>query len=187
MKQALSLFAAAIFIVLLGGCASGARIENMEVAGQPMQRIATTPLRQQLAVQEVSGGNETSPLLNSNVGNPEFENALKNSLRAIGLLAEGAAGQAAHFALGAQLDKLDQPLVGFNMTVTAQVTYTLSERASGKILWKQALVTPYTARFGDSLLGIERLRLANEGAIRVNLGQLIDELLRLKVNPLAVP
>ena len=183
MKKVLYLLTAALAIALLGGCAAGARVENMEVAGQPAQRIAPTPLRQQLTVREVGGGSETSPLRKSNVGSPEFEQALKNSLRATGLLAEGPA---AFYMLSAQLDDLDQPLIGLSMTVTAKVSYTVAEKASGKILWQQTLTTPYTAAFTDSLLGIERLRLANEGAIRTNLGQLIDALFRLDIRALAV-
>ena len=183
MNKSLYLLIAAAAIALLGGCASGARVENMEVAGQPAQRIAPTPLRQQLAVREVGGGRETNPLWKSNVGSPEFERALKNSLRATGLLAED---QAAYYSIKAQLDDLDQPLIGLNMTVTAKVSYTVAEKASGKIIWQQTLITPYTAVLTDSLLGIERLRLANEGAIRANLSQLIDALFRLDIRSLAV-
>lgn len=183
MKNTLQRIAAAALIALLGGCAAGARIENMEVAGQPAQRIAPTPLRQQLAVRATGGANGDNRNWQSSVGNPEFEAALKSSLRATGLLAEGRAGQ---YALSAQLIEIDQPFIGFNMTVTAKVGYTVAEQASGKILWQRTLVTPYTASFGDSLLGIERLRLANEGAVRANLAQLIDELFRLKIDGLAV-
>ena len=43
-----------------------------------------------------------------------------------------------------------------------------------------------TAAFGDSLLGVERLRLASEGAIRSNLSQRVDALFRLDISPLAV-
>ncbi len=186
MKKVLQHLAAAALIALLGGCAAGARVENMEVAGQPAQRIAPTPLRQQLAVREVGGANGDNRHWQSSVGNPGFEAALINSLRATGLLAEGGAGQTAHYALGAQLVEMDQPFIGFNMTVTAKVGYTITERSSGRILWQRTLTTPYTASFGDSLLGIERLRLANEGAVRANLAQLIDELFRLDVKPLVV-
>lgn len=183
MKQARFLVTAVAIVTLLGGCATGARIENMEVAGQPSQRIAPTPLRKQLAVREVGGGSETNPLWKSNVGNPEFENALKNSLRATGLLSEGPAGQ---YTLSAQLNDLDQPMIGLDMTVTAKISYTVAEQASGKTIWQQTLVTPYTARFGDAFAGYERLRLANEGAIRANLSRLIDELFRLKIEQLAL-
>ena len=178
-----SLVTVIVVASLLGGCASGARIENMEVAGQPAQRVAPTPLRQQLAVHDVSGGNETSPLWKSNVGNPEFGSALRNSLRATGLLAEGPP---ARYALNAQLNRLDQPMFGFDMTVTADITYTVANQASGKTLWQKTLVTPYTARLGEAFAGVERLRLANEGAIRANISQLIDALLGLGIDQLGV-
>ena len=39
----------------------------------------------------------------------------------------------------------------------------------------------YTAKFSDSFLGAERLRLANEGAVKVNIQALIDDLNGLKL------
>ena len=72
-------------------------------------------------------------------------------------------------------------VIGLDMTVTATVTYTLVERATGKTAWEKVIVAPYTAKFGDSLLGVERLKLANEGAIRTNISNLLDDLYRLRL------
>lgn len=79
------------------------------------------------------------------------------------------------------LEKLDQPLFGVSFTVTSTVHYTVTERATGKAVLDKSLITPYTAEFGDALLGTERLRLANEGAIRQSISRLIGELQQLKV------
>ena len=48
-------------------------------------------------------------------------------------------------------------------------------------MFEQAITTPYTAKAGDAFPGVERLRLANEGAVRQNITRLIDELARLRV------
>jgi len=135
-------------------------------------------LRQNVAIKDVTGGQETNPMWTSQVSSAEFERALESSLRAANVLQPNR--QAGRFTLTAYLDKLEQPLVGINMTVTATVTYTLVERSTGKTSWEKTISTPYTAKFGDSLLGVERLKLANEGAVRTNITDLIADLARLR-------
>jgi hypothetical protein len=39
------------------------------------------------------------------------------------------------------------------------------------------VVTPYTANFGDALVAVERLRLANEGAMRENIKEIISRII----------
>lgn len=99
-------------------------------------------------------------------------------MRSAGLLA--AEGQACRLRLNAQLLSLAQPMVGASMTVTASVLYTLVDCTDRKELWVRTITLPYTAAFTDSLLGVERLKLANEGAARVNIQQLIKELAAFK-------
>ena len=71
---------------LLTGCATPARMEQMVASAQPAQRVIKTPLRENLAVTEVTGGQETNPMWKSNVASGEFERALEASLRDVGLL-----------------------------------------------------------------------------------------------------
>ena len=173
--------AAACLVLLMVGCASPARIEQMQIdpALSTRTALAASPWRGNVAIKDVTGGTETNPLWISNVGSADFERALENSLRNAGLLSVNR--QAGKAVLMAHLLKLDQPLFGASFTVTASVQYTLVDRATGKTLWSNTLTTPYTANFGDALLGAERLKLANEGAIRNNIGALIDALLQVKV------
>lgn len=168
----------------LAGCAAPARVEQMAVSGQPAQRVAESPLRGNVAVRDVTGGKETNPMWMSNVSSGEFAQAIEQSLRAVGLLATNR--QASPFQLTAHLQSLEQPAFGLDMTVTASVNYVLVERASGKDVFQKTVTAPYTAKFSDAFAGVERLKLANEGAIRVNITQLIDELFRLKPETLGI-
>nr|WP_067294121.1 hypothetical protein [Marinobacterium profundum] len=43
---------------------------------------------------------------------------------------------------------------------------------------------PYTAAFGDTFVAVERLRLVNEGVIRMNITQLIEDCWRWIFNNL---
>ena len=63
------------------------------------------------------------------------------------------------------------------MTVTATVRYTLVSDADQAVKWDQTLVTPYTAKLGEALVGSERLRLANEGAMRENIKLMIGQMI----------
>jgi hypothetical protein len=182
-KIVLVLFSVA-FAGILSGCAAPARIDQMTAAVSPQQRIVPTPLRANIAVRDVSGGKDTNPMWVSNVGNSEFEQALEASLREAGLLAAGK--QAGKYTLVAHLENVDQPFGGFNMTVTATVSYSLVERATGKEVFNRRVSLPYTATLGTAFSGVERLRIANEGAVRANITQLINELYSLRIDQVAV-
>lgn len=163
----------------IGGCAAPARVEQMSISASDVSNIATPPeLRSNVAIHDVTGGKETNPMWMSNVGSAEFEQALEASLRAGGMLAPSRA--AGKYMLTAHLEKLDQPAFGVNFTVTATVQYTLSERATGKDVFIRKVTTPYTASFGDAVLGVERLKLANEGAIRANIAKFLEDMAKQK-------
>lgn len=175
-SASLLIFAAA----LMTGCASPARIDAMTASASPTQRVTTGPMRNNVAVRDVTGGKETNPMWVSNVGNSEFEQALESSLRDAGLLSAGK--QAGKFILTVHMEKVDQPMFGVAMTVTATVRYSLVERITGKEVLNRTISLPFTASFSSSLLGYERLRLANEGAIRINIGKIIDELFAVRAD-----
>ena len=173
--------------VWLTGCATPASSSNMTVraADATTVRLQTPEaLKNNLALRDVTGGKETNPAWVSNVSSSEFERALEDSLRSVGMLS--ANRQAGRFQLIVHLEKLDQPFMGFDMTVTSTVAYTLVERASGKTIWQKTLAVPYTAKVSDAFVGSERLRLANEGTIRQNMTQLIGELQQMKVAEVTV-
>lgn len=161
-------------VAVLAGCAAPAEMESM-VAAQP---VAAAPKDASLVggiyVAEVAGGESTNPLWTSEVGNTEFGGALRKSLRAHGVLSEDASGSP--YLLKANLLGLEQPAFGLDMTVTSHVNYEVTRRADSQLYLGETVNTSYTATAGQAFLGVERLRLANEGAIRQNIK---DFLLRL--------
>ena len=175
---------ALLAVALLAGCATPARVERMQVDPSLAQRTtaAASPLKGKVAIKDVTGGSETNPAWMSKVSSGDFERALEASLQAAGLLA--ADRQAGPYALVADMQSLDQPFFGASLTVTATVKYTLIDRASGKAVYERVLATPYTAAFSDAFMAMERLKLANEGAMRANISRLIEDLIALKVSPL---
>lgn len=152
-------------MLLVAACAQPSRVSQMTIQNVIAPTVAQNQeLVSAMFVADVSGGKATSPLWTSQVDNPQFKEALERSLEFNGLLAAGE--KDARLSVSAALIRLDQPLIGFSLTVTSEVQYRVVERATQTEIMRETLVTPYTAEFGSSLIAVERLRLANEGAIR---------------------
>lgn len=156
---------ATAMLVLLAACAQPARVSQMVAPNVMAPVTASNPeLLDSIAISDVKGGQSTSPLWTSQVDNPEFREALDRSLAFNGLLAADVTK--ARYAVTAELLELRQPLMGFDLTVTSRVKYSLQDRGSSAELFGEEITTPYTADFSSSLVAVERLRLANEGSIR---------------------
>ncbi|WP_415765016.1 hypothetical protein [Pseudomonas sp. ZB1P45] len=174
----LRLLLASALIVLCTGCASPAQISGMSVsADQAKASTYDSQLRKNVRLSEVNGGNKTNPLWTSEIDSPDFGAALKQSLANANLLGD----ESASYALRANLLRVDQPIFGLDFEVTSEVEYTLIESRTNKVVLREIIRTPFTAGMGDSVIGIKRLRLANEGSARVNIIAMLKRLSDLKI------
>jgi hypothetical protein len=164
--------------LLTTGCAAPARVSEMSLRAEHAATLSTaeraTALRHAVSVRDVAGGRDTNPMWTSQVASTDFERALEASLRSAGFLSENR--QTAPYAVLADIVKLDQPFLGLDLTVTASVNYTVVNQRTKLDVFSRTITTPYTATFSDSALAVERLRLANEGAIRQNITKFLQEL-----------
>ena len=168
-------------LFIVQGCATPARVDRMVVSSQDIvQHDKNTPLKENTMVGQITGDKETNPLWTSQIGDKEFKEALEQSLHVVNLLSNG--GNTARYLLNANLLRVDQPLIGASFTVTITVHYTLMDNKNKAEIFNETLSTPYTAKFGDSIIAVERLKLATEGAARVNITKLIEKLYELKIN-----
>lgn len=174
----LRLLLASALIALCAGCASPAQISGMSVSvEQAKTSTYDSQLRNNIRLSEVNGGDKTNPLWTSEIDSPDFGAALKQSLANANLLGD----ESATYALRANLLRVDQPIFGLDFEVTSEVEYTLIETATNKVVLREMIRTPFTAGFGDSVIGIKRLRLANEGSARVNIIAMLKRLSDLKI------
>jgi len=166
----------------LSACVSGVRSSPAR-SGAMTPTIApggviteTSPLRNAIQVGSVTGGNFTNPMSRSQVSNGDFRTALQQALE----LHTMAAGDQPRFILSADLS-LAQPTAnrGLNPTVTAGVHYRLLVPGSDRVVMDEYIATPYTATLGDAIIGVERLRMANEGAMRENISALMQKLVSI--------
>lgn len=179
MRHKISLVAI-LTVLLLGGCATPAAIDQMASKQSPLLVQPQSPaLKRSVVVRDVTGGRETNPLWTSQVSSDAFRRALEDSLRTGGVL---GGGSGTRFSLVADLVRLEQPLFGASMTVSSQVRYSLVEAASGKEVYGRVIDASYTAAWSAAFLGSERLRIATEGAVRENIEALMKDLSTLRVN-----
>jgi hypothetical protein len=156
----------------LGACATPASIAGMTASSTGSAAIPPT-LEHAMSVGVVTGGEPTNPLWTSQVGNQEFRSALEASLRNFDLLAEG---QESRFVVDADLIDVQQPTIGFALTVTSTVAYHVRRSATTEAILEETVIAPYTASATSAFLATERLRLANEGSIKRNLELFIERL-----------
>ena len=175
----------ALLVLALGlsACASGAKPGAMMAPNAAQTTIsANSNLREAVGMGQVSGGRETNPLLVSDVSSSDMAEALRLSLSARTMLAI----RDERFRLEANMINLQQPMMGLDMTVTSKVRYRLTRLSDNTIVFEREITAPFTAAFSSSLIGVERLKLANEGSIRENIAQFLAALIAAEAeNPAA--
>ena len=173
MKKIVAIFA----VALLAGCATPAAVEQMAVS---LPITQTNPaLKNSVAVAEVTGGRDTNPMWTSQVSSDAFRRALEQSLESAGMFSKIIAGS--KYQLTADLTRLDQPMIGFDMTVGSSVRYSLIETQTRKEVYARVIQISYTAKMSDAFIGSQRLKLANEGSVKANIEAFIKDLVALKL------
>ncbi|MBA3814863.1 MAG: hypothetical protein H0X26_10385 [Alphaproteobacteria bacterium] len=169
------LFALGAIIIQLSGCASPAEVSNMTTQmDNSRQASPTSPYFNNINISSVGGGSETNPLWTSQVSSEDFKSALEGTLRNARLLGSPDA----RYQLAAEIKELDQPLIGINMTVDMSVLYTIKDKQTGNVVFNDKINSSFTGTMGDSVVGIKRLRLANEGTVRNNFDFLLQKILK---------
>ena len=171
MIRRAALVALSLGLLSLGACASAARPEAMTVLPSTVAAAKAGDFgHEAIRIANVSGGTDTNPLLWSEVASGDFRQALESSLRATGYLGATAS---APLSLTAAMLELKQPMAGLDMSVTSRVRYSVTD-ASGRIVFDDTVAATGTAKMSEAFVGTERLRLANEYAIRENIKAFIE-------------
>jgi hypothetical protein len=154
----------ALLAPMLAACATSQGMTVNAIAN-PSPKYRNT-----IAVRSVSGGQVMNILTVPGVANEPFKAALEATLSANGYL---AASGTPKFYLDAEIRNLDQPLIGLDLTVIADVTYNISGAGPAASYPVKAQAT---ATFSDSPIAVDRIRIANERAMRENIGQFLQAL-----------
>lgn len=153
-------------LLSVAACASASLPAKMTASpGLVPSATAGSQAYRALRVANVQGGEETNPLLASQVSDNDFRVALESSLRNIEYLAESGGA----YEITASIIDLQQPLAGLNLSVTARVRYTVVPVGGGAPIIDETISTTGTAKVGESLVAVQRLQVANEYAVKANI------------------
>jgi hypothetical protein len=156
----------------LAGCAEPARVSEMVPPPMTATLAPNSPIRNAITVGQVTGGTKTNPMWTSQVDDESFAGALRSALSENQL----AAGAAPKFRLDAVLRELHQPFAGFDMTVRSTVQYTLTDLSLNRPVFDKQITDKFTATVSDAFVGVKRLELANEGSVKTNIGDFVNQL-----------
>lgn len=171
LRKLLMTFAAA---ALLSACAQPAKMQSMVVQRGALTTPKDPTLVKAIFVRNVSGGEETNPLWTSEVDNRSFRGALELSLLSHDVVRATLDGST--YVLDANLLGVSQPAFGFDLTVNTHVNYTLRKKDTEETYFATSINASHTATVGDAFIAIVRLQLANEGSIRENIRQFLQQL-----------
>jgi len=167
IRRASALAGGALILLVLPGCGPDpAAIGSMVPSGIPATHRTAQPVRV-----SVSGGSVTSALTGPGIKNEDFQKAVETSLTQSGMFSAVADGG---YHLTAFIASLEQPVIGFSMTVNLEVSYDLTR--GGKSVWRKSIRSAYEASTGEAFAGSTRLRKATEGAARANITELVRQL-----------
>jgi hypothetical protein len=162
---------AALPLACLGACAPPASYSAM-VAGAPTGQAPAPVYRNAITVGSVALGRDVGTPWTSAVSPDQVQQALVQTLAAAGL-GRPANGR---FRLDGLLLTLDRPYAGFAMTVTATIAWRLTDTTNGTVVYDRTLRGLGTATLDDAVDNNNRLRIADQRAIRANLQQLVQDL-----------
>jgi len=171
MKAAFLVFA----VLFVGGCASGAASRNMVP-----KDLAVANIHPYSVLVKVDGGRETSAVGTSQISSPEFQAAIVDSLTTYGMFKAVLTEGITDYKLEAAILNLQQPLFGFDVTVTIETAWKLTDLKDGRAVISENFINSYTATTGDAFAGVTRLRLATEGAARENIRDALKKISGIK-------
>ena len=168
------LLLAAVSLACVGACAPPPSYLAM-VTGAPPGQAPAPVYRNAITVGSVTLGRDVGTPWTSAVSPDQVQQALVQTLAVTGL------GQPANgrFRLDGLLLTLSRPYAGFAMTVTAAIAWRLTDIINGAVVYDRMLQGLGTATLDDAVDNNNRLRIADQRAIRANLQQLVQDLYAL--------
>jgi len=154
--------------LLAGGCASSSPVDVTHATAKHPETLSV----------RVTGGSDTNTANTSQVFRPQFASELTKSLRQSGLFGKVVSNDepGAEYRLEIAIADLQQPEIGADMTATVDAKWSLVRASNGYELWHQTISSRHTTQAREAFTGVERLRLAIEGAVLANIKDGIGQL-----------
>lgn len=181
------LFLLVVMLLALGlsGCMQRQPCQkaNMTIAASDIpddmlkQNKRLSKFKENMSVSEITLGNANTSLGTFQIDTSQVNAALTQSLINLGLY--NSDNTKARYKINANSFKIEQPLAGVDMEATCQINYQVIDTIQNKILYEKTLSTRHTTKFSEAFVGVKRLKLANEAAVKANIRVFITELVNL--------
>ncbi|RBA23975.1 hypothetical protein [Herminiimonas fonticola] len=175
-NKSLSAAALVFAVSMLGGCAAPSTSKGMTP-----DSIKTTNKHAKSVSVNVAGGKETDKIGKSQIADTAFSQALVDSINNSKTFSSVIQGKGADYLLTVSIFNIDQPSFGFSFTVKMEAGWSLQRADTGAVVWQESIKSEHTATTSDAFAGVERLRLANEGAAKNNISQGLSKISALKL------
>jgi hypothetical protein len=162
-RTALRLAALAGLAAVIGGCATPMAPQNMVPT-----TVATGKQHPGSVSVDVSGGADPAKTP-FKISNDMLKQALTESITKYRTFSRVVEGKGGDYLLTVQIFNLDQPLMGMSMTVKMEAGWTLKRADGGATVWQETISSQHTTGAGEAFAGVERVRMATEGAARSNI------------------
>jgi hypothetical protein len=158
-------------ILTLSACAAGPRSEAM-IADVTTNAVISqdSPLWKSTGIGQITGSAKTNKLWKSKISQQVFGNALRQSLNLHAILSEGSG----KYKVSAKLKELRQPFIGIELAVSARVEYQVTRISDSATVFEREITETHVSTLKDSYVFSDRLKLANEGAIKANIKKFIS-------------
>ncbi len=167
MKSRLSLLIVlGTSLLFLFGCATPTQPSAMTVGAATLGKMHS-----QTASVQVDGGKPTNPAWTSSIANEDLLVAIRDSIANNRLFSAVVKVGSEDYALNATIVRVDQPVVGFGMTVGLEIYWTLTPKGATKPIWEKSIQSSGTKGVGDAFVGVTRLRMATEEAAKNNIAE----------------
>jgi hypothetical protein len=164
------------FLASLCGCASPTKASAMKTGNLNLNKRHA----KSVAV-KTAGGSETNPMWTSQIGDAQFLEAVEQSILENKLFTSVLKIGEADYVLQASLVRMDQPVIGFDMTVSLEVTWSLTRKGEQKPQWEKSFRSQARKSVGDAFVAVTRLRMATEAAAQNNIAEALNALAALEL------
>jgi hypothetical protein len=174
-RPALSAFLLSAMLVL-SGCATPVTQDTLV----PQAQLAAVQHPQSVSV-TATGGEETSAAGKPQVSTAVLQQAVAAAINQSKVFARTVEGKTGDYALNVSLFSVSQPSFGFSFTVGVEMGWTLTRVDTGAVVWQEAIKSQHTTGTNEAFVGVTRLKIATEGAVRDNIALGISKLSALKL------
>ena len=160
-----------IVVFTVFGCSS--TIKNMVPEASP---VAYSQTGKSVKIGTVFAGLEEIAGERIKVNPEKFRGALILALQESVIYTVETSDEDTDYRLDVLMFKTEYPSWGFDMTVQLGIAYSLFDETTGEIVLEEDIYNNYTEGFFSCCIGAVRLRKAEEGAVRENIGLALDKL-----------